>query len=169
MIALTGHTKGIGKALYEKSLPHCIGFSTSTGYDIRKKEDRARIIKESADCDIFINCAHNEYGQSLLLLDYFKEYHNTNKTIVNVGSRAAEDTYIIKSPEYFHFLDYQNQKRHLKNLCLDLQQTSVSLKVKYVWYGYVGTERILNKYPNLTEKDYISIAEAVNIIENQYV
>lgn len=32
--AVTGHTLGIGKAIYEELSPNCIGFSKSTGYDI---------------------------------------------------------------------------------------------------------------------------------------
>ena len=37
-------------------------------------------------------------------------------------------------------------------------------KVEYKWFGYVGTEKILKKYPHFTSLDYISVDAAANII-----
>ena len=55
--AITGHTKGIGKAISDKlSLSYnIIGFSRSNGFDI--SIDQGKIIKESQGADIFINNA----------------------------------------------------------------------------------------------------------------
>ena len=46
--AITGHTSGIGKALYENYLPNAIGFSRSNGFNI--STDIRKIIHESKNC-----------------------------------------------------------------------------------------------------------------------
>lgn len=166
MIALTGHTSGIGKELYKSLGPSCLGFSKSEGYDITTKDGRCRIIDESKHCKIFINNACDNFGQSELLVDIFLKWHNLTKIIVNVGSRAADDDYIIKSKEYFHFLTYQMYKRNLKNLCKDLSYAQSKLQIKYVSFGRVGTEKMLKKYPGSTE--HISVDTAVQLIKNSF-
>ena len=54
-IALTGHTSGIGKALYDiLSQEHeVVCFSRSNGYDIQEDSAIERIVQESLDCDVF--------------------------------------------------------------------------------------------------------------------
>ena len=37
-------------------------------------------------------------------------------------------------------------------------------KVKYKWFAYVGTEKILKKYPHFNKNDYITEDQAVDII-----
>jgi short-subunit dehydrogenase len=157
--AITGHTQGIGKSIFERLSPNIVGFSKSLGYDIKNFKDRQQLIKESQDVDVFINNACDGFGQVDLLIDLFHFWKDTNKTIINVGSRIAEEKI---QPEYIHLLPYYACKTSLKSLCNDLQ--GYSCNVKYCYFGYVGTERILKKYPNL--KDYISINDAVNIILN---
>jgi hypothetical protein len=158
-IAITGHTRGIGAGLYQHLSPNSIGFSKSTGYDINSASDRARIITESSECDMFINNAHCGFGQTLLLIDLFREWKHLDKTIINIGSRVAE----IKLPDHRHdLLNYQAEKLSLKHLSHSLQ--GWKCKVVYKWFGYVGTEAILNKYPNFTPSDYITVDQAVKFI-----
>lgn len=159
--SITGHTSGIGKALFQ-SLPTSRGFSRSNGYDINVKHDRMRIIEESNDCNIFINNAQDEFGQTLLLLDMFRCWKNTNKTIINIGSIIAEDATVLKN--YEHLLEYQIQKKSLRILHNDLLKLDTMLTLKYVCFGYVGTDRILKKYPNMTTDMYISVNSAVSMI-----
>jgi hypothetical protein len=158
---ITGHTSGIGKAIFE-SCKDAIGFSKSQGFDITSATDRKQIIKQCHDCDVFINNAHDSFGQTYMLLDLFHSWQNTNKTIINVGSVVAEETTILKN--YEHLLEYQIQKKSLKVLHNDLVNLKTNLTLKYVSFGYVGTERILKKYPNLTKDQYITIDEAVDSI-----
>lgn len=162
--AITGHTSGIGKAIYEKLFPNIVGFSRRTGYDITSSVDRKQILKESASADVFINNACDEYGQTDILLDFFDKWKDLPKTIINVGSRITEITLPV---EYQHLIRYQIQKKCLKMTVLELQ--GYTCKVDYKWFGYVGTERILNKYPHFTNNDYISIDTAVNIILNDKI
>ena len=159
--AVTGHTQGIGKSLFNRLSPNCIGFSKSTGYDITNKSCRKNIVKESSDCDVFINSATEGIGQTLLLVDLFNEWKDTNKTIINVGSRIAEFSNAV---EYYNLLSYQAEKLILKEMSLRLHGLE-KCDVRYRWFGYVGTEKILQKYPHfIYPDDYITEDEACDII-----
>ncbi len=158
--AITGHSQGIGKYLFEKLTPDVIGFSRSNGYDITKPEIRRQIIKESNDCTIFINSAPAGYSQTELFIDLLKNWKDQEKTIINVGSRIAELNLVTARLD---LLEYQSHKLILKNMSL-LAKDKFKCSVKYKWFGYVGTEKILSKYPNFTDKDYITVEQAANII-----
>lgn len=73
-IIITGHTSGIGKAIYDKfkeiSCHEIIGMSRSNGYDIDKDFDR--IVEEAAGCELFINNAYRD-GQQLKLVNALKD------------------------------------------------------------------------------------------------
>lgn len=159
--AITGHTNGIGKRLYERLQPNAIGFSLTTGYDITSAIDRTRIIEEVDDCDVFINNATAGFGQTLLFLDLFKVWKDRPKTIINVGSRIAEVKYLSK--DKINLLKYQAEKLILKEMSHRVRVQGVC-EVKYKWFGYVGTEKILKKYPHFTHRDYITEDQAADII-----
>ena len=54
IIGITGHTKGLGKAIYDtlKASHTIIGFSRTNGYNIQSPN---KIIDCLKDCDVFIN------------------------------------------------------------------------------------------------------------------
>jgi hypothetical protein len=158
-IAITGHTSGIGKRLYERLHPNIIGFSLSTGYDITNPNDRQHIITEAKDCDVFINNATAGFSQTLLFLELFDVWKDQNKTIINVGSRIAEIKILPK--DRYDLLKYQAEKLILKEMSY---RVSGICKVKYKWFAYVGTEKILKKYPHFTLTDYITEDQAVDIL-----
>lgn len=102
-IAITGHTKGIGKALYDGfcSQGHeVLGFSRTTGYTVSTDEGIKQIVEASVDCDILIinAYAYSErdtlagFSQITLLYEMFNRWVGLNKTIVIVGSMAAYET-----------------------------------------------------------------------------
>jgi hypothetical protein len=158
--AITGHTSGIGKKLFERLYPNAIGFSKTSGYDIHQKQDRERIIKESFDCDVFINNAPAGFSQTLLFLELHDMWRmDLKKTIINVGSRIAEVNKL--SFDRKHLVVYQAEKLILKEMSYRVMG---ACSVKYKWFGYVGTEKILKKYPHFTDKDYITEDQAVDII-----
>jgi hypothetical protein len=163
--AITGHTQGIGLAIFNKLSPNIVGFSKTTGYDVCTALDRNRIILESADCDVFINNAPAGFGQSELLLELWKKWKDTRKTIINIGSRIADDG-VTLDIENSHLLEYSMHKRTLRKLCDDLIKIKSNVTIKYVTFAYVGTPRILLKYPHFTEKDYITIDRAIELILN---
>tara|TARA_A200000159_G_C7242289_1_gene305091 strand:- start:329 stop:868 length:540 start_codon:yes stop_codon:yes gene_type:complete len=88
-IAITGHSKGIGRALYSKLADdHTMqGYSRSNGYDIETKQ--SIIIRSAKDCDVFINNAYSGFAQLELLKGIYNEWRQLpEKTIVNIISRC---------------------------------------------------------------------------------
>lgn len=159
MYAITGHTSGIGKRLYERLYPNALGFSLTNGYDITNAADRNRILYEAKDCDVFINNATSEFAQTLLFLELFNQWRDQDKTIINVGSRIAEIKILPDSRS--DLLKYQAEKLILKEMSLRVKGTC---NVKYKWFAYVGTEKIIKKYPHFTSADYITEDQAVDLI-----
>jgi hypothetical protein len=160
--AITGHTRGVGKAVYDKVDPdNIIGFSTSTGYDINKREDRDRIVQESFDCDVFINNASDNFGQLYMFLDMLKVWRALpDKKIINIGSRTAEITLPLS---HYHLLYVHAEKVALKAVTNQLAPNT-KCKVDYRWFPAVGTDAMLAKYPYWTHEDYITPERAADII-----
>jgi hypothetical protein len=128
------------------------------------KEDRLRIIDQSADCDVFINNAHSDdFSQTELLLDMWHKWNHLNKKIINVGSAVSTCSISVLQSQP-HLLEYRMHKISLKNLCEDLTTLPSNLKIEHTSFSYVGTDRILKKYPNMPSTMYITVDEAVNII-----
>lgn len=86
-IAITGHTKGIGKACADIFNEHeVLGFSRSNGFDIKEPD---AIIESSNDCDVFINNAcEGDYQLKLFKHRYITWRDDSEKTIVNLVSKA---------------------------------------------------------------------------------
>lgn len=86
-IAITGHSRGIGKELYNIfNADHQVeGFSRSNGYDIAVQHQLiSRSVKQH---DVFINNAWAGYSQIDLLNNIFDMWKDDEtKTIVNVSS-----------------------------------------------------------------------------------
>ena len=86
-IAITGHSRGIGKAIFDtlSEDTECHGFSRSNGYDIA--EDQELIIKSVLRCDVFINNAYKGLEQVHLLNSVFQAWKDDeSKTIINISS-----------------------------------------------------------------------------------
>ena len=85
-IVITGHTKGLGKALASKlgKKHRIIGFSRDT-IPIENYEE---IVRNSENADVFINNAYSDFYQTTLLQEMFNKWKNHSKTIVNIISRA---------------------------------------------------------------------------------
>jgi hypothetical protein len=160
--AITGHTQGVGKKAFERLSPNIIGFSRSTGYDINVKELRLKIVSESRNCDVFINNATDNFAQSYMFLDILNAWHDDpTKTIINVGSRIAELPVLPQSHQHLRY--YQSEKLAVKQLS-NYYANSAKCKIVYRWFAYVGTAKILAKYPHFTTNDYITEDQAVDII-----
>lgn len=82
-IAITGHTKGIGKAIFDKlSIKHeMLGYSRSNGYDVKNYKT---ILSEIKSVDIFINNTYLGDFQEKIFLELFSKWKNESKTIVNL-------------------------------------------------------------------------------------
>jgi len=115
-IAITGHTNGIGKACYDLlSQEHqVIGFSRSSGYDINDPES---IFLSAKDNDVFINNAYSGTAQSTLFQMFFQAWENSDKTIVNMGSKTMYLTKmrLLSEPNSGSLL-YAGDKKHLEHV-----------------------------------------------------
>lgn len=160
--AITGHTQGVGKKAFERLNPDIIGFSRSTGYDINDPVARKKIIEQSYECDVFINNATDHFAQTYMFLDIVEAwYDKPEKTIINVGSRIAEVRLLPESHRHLSY--YHAEKLALKQFSNQYSMTA-KCKIVYRWFAYVGTEKILRKYPHFTSSDYITEDQAVDII-----
>lgn len=121
-IIITGHTKGLGKAIYEwhvKNVDDITGISRTTGHNI---EDTDKIINLIKDFDVFINNAYYKDYQIKIYKNLSEIWKNKNhKIIINVSSRASDYSHITKMGEYAvnkrslndFSMQYQNDKDYL--------------------------------------------------------
>ena len=155
MFSITGHTRGLGKALCDKIPTPVLGFSRSNGYDIRLQVDRSRIIDEVSNCDIFINCAYcGDDSQTTLLYELYSSWKNKDKLIINIGS---ETTSGIKKKEWM----YTAHKSSLHKASEQLSYLNNPCKVVNFKFGYIGVERVLKTY---NPKEYILPEHAAQFI-----
>ena len=143
-IAVTGHTSGIGKGLYEfykKANHEVLGFSRSNGYDIEKKSDE--IVEQAKDFDIFFNNAYCGFSQVKLLFQFWKEWHNKDKLIININSAICRISY----PYTYHPLvsKYKVHKLSLDRAVKELQQTPSKCQVSQVIFSCVDTNFFLHE------------------------
>lgn len=134
-IAITGHTKGIGKAIADALHGHTvIGFSRSNGYNI--SSDVKRIAQESRECDVFINNAYYDFAQCDLLDEMFSLWKNNSKTIININSRS------IYGYDNSHI--YSGSKKELRDLSIKKIFSPRQCRIININLGYVDTEPVKN-------------------------
>lgn len=148
--AITGHTSGIGKALFE-SFDDVIGFSRSTGFNISSPD---RIVDMISDCELFINNAHNGFDQVVLLYKVWEQWQDSDKLIICISSNSSDG---IKNTVH----PYAIQKAALDKACEQLNNQKKLCKIICVKPGYVDTPRI----KAITEPK-INTADLINIIRS---
>lgn len=82
-IAITGHTKGLGKELSSR-YDSVLGVSRDS-LSIKSVHE---VVEKCSGCDVFVNNAYEDFDQTKLLYGIYEEWKNTNKTIVNIVSRS---------------------------------------------------------------------------------
>jgi NAD(P)-dependent dehydrogenase (short-subunit alcohol dehydrogenase family) len=133
-IAITGHTKGIGKAVADAFNDYeIVGFSRTNGYDISKESDRIKILKEAKDCDIFFNNAYHPTGQADLLNQFIKEWSGTSKTIINMSSKS------VYHPKGMGHEEYVAAKKQLNDI-VDSTMMSTHPNILNILVGLVRTD-----------------------------
>lgn len=135
-IAITGHSKGIGKGIADYYSEHeVIGFSRSNGYDISKLADIQRIVTESADADVFVNNAYHTFYQCTVLDGIFELWQNDpTKTIVNIVSRAK---YGLGKAEF-----YKKTKQELFANAKKKMFSAKKCRIININPGYVETDMV---------------------------
>lgn len=83
-IFITGHTSGIGQALFDLLTPDytVMGGSRRIGWDVGETSNYDQVL----DYDVLVNNAYHRTGQLELLRYVYSHWKNTPKTIINVGS-----------------------------------------------------------------------------------
>ena len=85
--SVTGTSQGLGKHLAQRY--NAQAFSRDNGYDITTATGRKKIV-ENANFDVFINSARSGFAQTELLYDLYKEFKDTDKLIISIGSFGKE-------------------------------------------------------------------------------
>lgn len=157
--AITGHTKGIGKALaslLEDNQYSVLGFSRSNGYNLCQNIEQ--IAEQSKDTDIFVNNAFFKNYQ----VDMFKKIfslwqHDKTKTIVNINSRAQYDDNIGR--------EYSDVKKTLANIAKCGNMYDRECRIINISPGYVATSRVPESYLKKHGAPYISAEQCAEYIK----
>jgi hypothetical protein len=127
-IVITGHTTGLGKAIYDKftevSCRKIVGLSRSNGYDIDKDFDK--VVEEATGAEIFINNAYRD-KQQLKLLHALKD--KVDMMIV-MGSVSRFYPEIIPT-------DYVNDKQELAEACRAESLKPNSIPILHLDLGFL--------------------------------
>ena len=91
-IAITGHTRGIGEALFNRldnENYEVRGYSKSNGFNILRPNG---VIKDIVDwdADVFVNNAYAPEAQSRLLYKIYEQWVDKPKLIINMGATSSD-------------------------------------------------------------------------------
>lgn len=102
-IAVTGHTHGLGLALFNhfSGSHEVIGLSRATGHDLSTHEGQEKVVAVAVTCDVFFNNAYADCAQSTLLARLY-----TKTKVVTSGSMAG----VVTTPAN----NYQVHKHRLE-------------------------------------------------------
>jgi hypothetical protein len=160
IVAITGHTKGIGLAVATVlSKDHTIiGLSRSNGYHL---DDITTIINAGEHADIFINNAYHKYQQCYILQQLANMWKGTDKQIVNIGSAC------VNYPRLESELDndpweYRDHKTALEKLFRKLVKENNACVMNLINPGAVDTDMI--KHLSGTKLDPMDVANAVQLL-----
>jgi hypothetical protein len=153
-IGITGHTKGLGKILFDHFLKkyEIKGFSRSNGYDIKNPFDRKKIIKESTNFDIFINLVHNYYHQTDLLYELHKNWSGQQKLIICIGSKAIHRKNFGENN--YQLIEYKTQKTALFNMFENLNYNFEHPVIKHYEISEINFDEDIKNLNNLIENEY---------------
>jgi NADP-dependent 3-hydroxy acid dehydrogenase YdfG len=140
-IAITGHTSGLGKGLYDHFVSkgcNVTGFSIGNGFDIGKQENIDKIIKLTKDCDLFINNAYSGYAQRDIARLWHQYHRNDTHFIVNISSMAAEP--LADIPSVFPWLTpYGEEKYSINKISWEINHSGSKCKSIVVMPGVCQT------------------------------
>lgn len=166
-VAITGHTKGIGKQLWIRLKARGFelkGFSKSTGYNLQKVSTCKKVVKEVTDwgADVFINNAYVPDNQVRLLYLMYEEWQAQSKLIVNLSATSSDSITNFSQMGYnSDWTPYVSDKARLDWASLQLSNMykKGKCRVSLVKPGFVDTDStaMFKKYA----KDYMMSANTV--------
>lgn len=159
-VALVGHTGQIGMEISGILGNDKIkGYSRSTGWDVSNVAQHQSMIDDMDDCDVFIDASSARWENTKLLIKLYQNWKDINgKQIIVIGSDAADyDDQTIEG------IQYAAVKAAHKKASRIIQYNNSECELKYVSFGYIDTDDIRAKYPNLVGT-FIPVEEAGKII-----
>lgn len=142
-IAITGHTRGIGKAIVDLCTDEyeILGFSRSTGHNLSHRSTLETVFEEAKDCDIFINnafCGDSQLKLFDIFYDNWKD--DTTKFIININSK---NRFRVGDGTFGGSGLYASTKLQLHKQWIDvLHEKSRRCKISNISPGFVDTELI---------------------------
>jgi NADP-dependent 3-hydroxy acid dehydrogenase YdfG len=168
-IAITGHSRGIGKGLldyFDSRGCRVKGFSLDNGFDIGTKENREQIIELTKDCDLFINNAYSGYAQRDIAKLWQAQHWHDEHFIINTSSMAAEP--LADIPTNFPWLTHYGEEKYAINkTSWEINHSGSKCKSIVVMPGVVATQ-FYNPYDTEEQNGmelYNKIIETNSIIQ----
>jgi hypothetical protein len=144
-IIITGHTHGIGKAIYDKftevSCHEIIGMSRSNGYDIDKDFDK--IVAEAEGCELFINNAYRDQQQTKLV----NALKDKVDMMVVMGSVSRFYPELIPT-------DYVHDKQALAEACRLVSLNPNGIPLLHLDLGFIEGTTVEGDDPSAFVSDY---------------
>lgn len=151
-IVITGHTSGIGKAIYDKfkeiSCHEIIGISRSNGYDIDKDFDK--VVEAAAGAELFINNAYRDQQQ----LKLFHALKDRVDMMVVMGSVSRLYPELIPT-------DYVHDKQALAEACRLESINPEGIPVLHLDLSFLEGTEIVGEDPTAFTSDYTTPLEDV--------
>jgi len=167
-IAVIGHTRGIGKAiydLYKKKKYNVVGMSKSNGFDI--VHDQEKILEQIQDCSLVVLNAHADRGQLTFLKKIYGRHSFDKMKVAVITSTSG----IEEEPDYnqfqiwdkFEYVQYCEIKKELIEYISELQDELLSkpLSVYDVCPDVVDTDMTKGLWEDLPKLTAEEVAEAV--------
>jgi short-subunit dehydrogenase len=146
-ICITGHTSGLGKALFDfwsASNNNVTGYSRSNGYDLDHNLDKFN----NDQFDIFVNNAYSGFKQVELLYQLYEKNKNRNCIILNIGSASSDGNVDRVKP-------YAIEKLALEKACLQLQFNTSVCKVLLIKPGRMETPMVAHTNSKKIDLSYM--------------
>jgi hypothetical protein len=144
-IIITGHTYGIGKAIYDRftevSCHEIIGMSRSNGYDIDKDFDK--IVAEAEGCELFINNAYRDQQQTKLV----NALKDKVDMMVVMGSVSRFYPELIPT-------DYVHDKQALAEACRLVSLNPNGIPLLHLDLGFIEGTTVESDHPSAFVSDY---------------
>lgn len=157
-IAITGHSDGIGQAIYQRLMSRfpLQGYSRANGFDIANQHERSSLLQLSDDCDILINNAWST-EKPLAQLELAKEWYGLNQNqhrfLINIGSFMtavydAKETYpqlhdeLLELRPVERFYDYMTCKKELEIFTVQINSANTICRATNIRPAVVDTKMV---------------------------
>ena len=170
-IAITGHTKGIGKCmkdLLEKDGHEVVGASTSTGINVMRTKSVINWI-EKENPDVFINNVYAPDSQCHILYQLYEKWQYEDKLIINLSSTSGEShTHFQQLGFNKDWTPYVSDKARLNFASLYLSERfnkDHKCRVTNISPGFVKTQATTMFTPFIDEYCFMEPSEVAEMVQ----